>query len=76
MDDVKKWLTNMGLDAYLPQFTENAISGEVLLELGTEDLDYMKITALGHRKVIGTFMRRRYRALCELCACCICCRFC
>lgn len=51
MDDVKRWLSNLGLDAYAPQFTENAISGEVLLELGTEDLDYMKITALGHRKV-------------------------
>jgi hypothetical protein len=30
---------------------ENAISGEILLEMGVEDLDYMKITALGHRKV-------------------------
>jgi hypothetical protein len=53
VDDVKKWLTNLGMEAYVPQFVENAISGEILLEMGTEDLDYMKITALGHRKVRG-----------------------
>lgn len=30
-----------------------ACAGEVLLEMGPDDLDYMKITALGHRKVLA-----------------------
>lgn len=33
--------------------TRARTAGEVLLEVGTEDLDYMKITVLGHRKVLS-----------------------
>ncbi len=74
VQDVTKWLTNLGLESYVPQFSEHAISGdvwlltcveepraergfigvgtgEVLLELTAEDLDFMKVSILGHRKV-------------------------
>ena len=32
------------------KFAENEIYGEILLELGLDDLDYMGIKVLGHRK--------------------------
>ena len=51
-DEVRKWLASIGLDQYSSVFYENQINGEVLLDISLEDLDYMSITALGHRKLI------------------------
>ena len=33
-------------------FAQNAINGSVLLDITNDDLDYMEIKALGHRKII------------------------
>lgn len=48
--EVGKWLTSVGLPQYKSLFADNAITGEVLLEVGQDDLDYLSIRALGHRK--------------------------
>lgn len=40
------------LTQYVDVFTANQISGPVLLDISLEDLDYMEVKALGHRKVI------------------------
>eukprot|EP00750_Incisomonas_marina_P012122 INCI16585.2.p1 GENE.INCI16585.2~~INCI16585.2.p1 ORF type:complete len:551 (-),score=121.31 INCI16585.2:314-1966(-) len=50
--EVGQWLTSIGLPQYKTVFHENAIDGAVLVEMGTEDLDYLNIKALGHRKMI------------------------
>jgi len=52
IDGVSKWLDIIGLAAYSDKFRENAVDGEVLLELGKDDLDYMEIKPLGHRKML------------------------
>ena len=44
---VGQWLTSIGLPQYKKKFKENAIDGAVLIEMGTEDLDYLDIKALG-----------------------------
>jgi len=52
VDQVGQWLETLGLQQYTPVFEQNEIKGDVLLELSLEDLDYMSIVALGHRKTI------------------------
>lgn len=52
MDDVGEWLTSKNLGQYTPNFQQNEINGSVLLDISLEDLDYMGITILGHRKTI------------------------
>eukprot|EP00948_MAST-09A_sp_MAST-9A-sp1_P001745 g1745.t1 len=46
------WLKDIGVSDYADVFLQNEISGDVLIDLNEEDLDYMKIKALGHRKKI------------------------
>jgi hypothetical protein len=50
--DVSSWLAELQLKEYVSAFAQNAINGSVLLDITNEDLDYMEIKALGHRKVI------------------------
>lgn len=50
--DVQGWLRSIGLGAYASVFGDNEIDGTVLLEVGLDDLDYMRIEALGHRKTL------------------------
>ena len=50
--DVSQWLTMLCLNQYIQVFVSNEISGNLLLDLSLEDLDYMSITILGHRKTI------------------------
>ena len=50
MADTLSWLTSLNLASYGNKFAENEIYGEILLELGLDDLDYMGIKILGHRK--------------------------
>jgi hypothetical protein len=50
--DVSGWLADLQLKDYISAFAQNAINGSVLLDMTAEDLDYMEIKALGHRKII------------------------
>lgn len=50
--DVSGWLEALSLPQYAPIFAQNEISGPVVLDMSLEDLDYMEITILGHRKTI------------------------
>jgi len=50
--EVSLWLTALKLDRYIDSFVQNEISGGVLLDVGQDDLDYMRITVLGHRKTL------------------------
>ena len=50
--DVGEWLQSIRLDAYVASFAVNEISGQVLLDISLDDLDYMDVTILGHRKLI------------------------
>ena len=52
VNDVSAWLTDMQLKDYVSAFAQNAINGSVLLDISNDDLDYMEIKALGHRKII------------------------
>ena len=51
MDDVSRWLVEIGLGQYAQLFSDNAVDHEVLLELTEEDLTGLGIV-LGHRKKI------------------------
>lgn len=42
----------MSLSTYQEVFKSNEIKGELLLEISLEDLDYLGISTLGHRKLI------------------------
>ena len=50
MADSLSWLTSLGLANYGQKFAENEIFGDILLDLGLDDLDYMGIKVLAHRK--------------------------
>lgn len=50
--DVCAWLSYIHLDQYVDSFFSNDIAGHILLELSLEDLDYLGVTALGHRKIL------------------------
>ena len=50
--DVCEWLASKGLDQHIGSFQQNEISGPILLDLSLQDLDYMGITVLAHRKII------------------------
>lgn len=48
--DTVEWVTSLGLGQYAAVFEANEISGPVLVEVGLEDLDYMEVKVLAHRK--------------------------
>jgi len=50
--DVGAWLTAVQLPQYASAFADNEINGSILLDVTLDDLDYMKISILGHRKVL------------------------
>lgn len=52
VSDVSEWLMAMQLQQYVNAFAQNDINGTILLDINLEDLDYMSITVLGHRKAI------------------------
>lgn len=41
----------MMLEQHASAFAANEISGPILLDISLEDLDYMGVTVLAHRKV-------------------------
>jgi hypothetical protein len=59
--DCGDWLVSLDLAQYIETFSKNEISGRELLELGLDDLDYMGVKALAHRK-------RLLKGVAELCA--------
>ena len=52
VEDVGEWLRSISLDQYLSSFISNEISGLILLDLGLDDLDYLGVVILAHRKLI------------------------
>ena len=48
--NVAAWLRALGLERYEQVFRENDVDGELLPELGEEDLEKLGVTSLGHRK--------------------------
>ncbi|CAM9165043.1 unnamed protein product [Ectocarpus sp. 12 AP-2014] len=50
--DTLGWLDSLGLEKYRSVFQQNEISGTILLEVGLDDLDYMDVCVLAHRKRI------------------------
>ena len=59
--DCGDWLISLDLAQYCQTFASNEISGRELLDLGLDDLDYMGVKALAHRK-------RLLKGVAELCA--------
>ena len=49
---MENWLKSISLEQYAECFTINQIDGRVLVDIGLDDLDYMGITVLAHRKLI------------------------
>jgi len=45
-------LNYLELPQYVPVFLQNEINGGVLLDLTLDDLDYLSVTVLAHRKTI------------------------
>ena len=50
--DVSDWLKGMMLEQYIEVFRQNEISGPIVLDISLEDLDYMGVAILAHRKVL------------------------
>ena len=50
MNDVARWLRDLGLGEYATGFAEQQIEFDLLAELGDADLKQLGVTALGHRK--------------------------
>jgi hypothetical protein len=50
--DVRDWLEAVRLGQHSSSFEANEINGPILLEMTLEDLDYMGMSILGHRKVL------------------------
>lgn len=50
--DTLEWLESLGLGNHRGVFQQNEISGPILLEVGLDDLDYMNVNVLAHRKRI------------------------
>lgn len=59
--DAAAWLHSIDLAQYAETFARNEISGGELLDLGLDDLDYLGVKALAHRK-------RLLKGVAELCA--------
>jgi class 3 adenylate cyclase len=50
VDDIRKWLSSLGLDVYGDAFVENAVDLALLPHLTTGDLTDLGVAKLGHRK--------------------------
>jgi SAM domain (Sterile alpha motif) len=50
--DVFEWLTSAQLDEYSTSFRENEVNGSLLVDITLDDLDYLGVKKLGHRKII------------------------
>lgn len=53
VDDVSDWLEHeLKYPQYASAFVDNEMNGAVLMDISLEDLDYLNITKLAHRKMI------------------------
>ena len=50
MDEVGRWLEELGLGRYAAAFSENNIEFDLLLELTEADIEKLGVSSLGHRK--------------------------
>ena len=50
--DVFDWLTSAQLCEYSATFKANEINGSLLMDITLDDLDYLGVKKLGHRKII------------------------
>jgi hypothetical protein len=50
MIDVGRFLADLGLQQYAQAFADNAIDGDMLRTLGSDDLKELGVLPLGHRK--------------------------
>ena len=50
MNDVTRWLQDLGLGDYAVAFAAQRIEFDLLADLGDDDLKQLGVTALGHRK--------------------------
>ncbi|CAM9176898.1 unnamed protein product [Ascophyllum nodosum] len=62
------WLDSVGLGTHRAVFEQNEISGPILLEVRPEDLDYMNVHVLAHRKRILGGIEELRRGSCRLAA--------
>lgn len=51
-DDVNAWLTSIGMTQYIPNFREQHIYGDVLLDLNPHHLVQLKIVDPSHQAVL------------------------
>ena len=60
--DVTAWLRSLGLERYVPAFSDNEIDWEVLPKLTSEDLRELGVAAIGHRrKLLDALPRSAWR---------------
>ena len=50
VDDIRKWLEDLGLGEYAAAFVENRVDAGVLTELTSEDLKDIGVAAVGDRR--------------------------
>ena len=48
--DLAAWLKGLGLERYVPAFSENDIDAEILPKLTADDLVGLGVTSIGHRR--------------------------
>src|SRR4029453_6797438 len=67
MDDVRTWLSKLGLSQYADAFEHNDVAPDLLTTLTDQDLRELGVQSLGHRKMllkaIGELDRGESRAL-------------
>lgn len=52
VEQVGRWLGVLGLERYAAQFAAHEVSGAVLLDVTSEDLDFVGVPVLAHRKLL------------------------
>lgn len=57
VEDVRNWLSGLGLEAYIDAFVENEIDPALLPHLTGDDLTALGVTKLGHRKKLLMAMK-------------------
>jgi SAM domain (Sterile alpha motif) len=50
--DVVAWLQNLRLERYVSAFRDNDVDAEVLLKLTADDLINIRMTSVGHRRML------------------------
>ena len=52
IEQVGRWLGVLGLERYVAQFAAHEVSGAVLLDVSSSDLDFVGVPVLAHRKLL------------------------